>query len=128
LKHVTFNDNGFYNEEDLDDGFDTRSSTRIPSKSIAPMPLSLKLESEILSSMPIAEPISPSSNYGLELDEAGRGSVDATLKHVTFNDNGFYNEEDFDDGFDIDERGTGDIDVSLFTVLLNRNQDEGFSI
>lgn len=65
---------------------------------------------------------------GLELDEAGRGSVDTILKHVTFNDNGFYNEEDLDDGFDIDERGAGDIDVSLFKVLLNRNQDEGLDI
>ncbi|HIL77729.1 MAG: hypothetical protein ABGX71_11400 [Methyloprofundus sp.] len=62
---------------------------------------------------------------GLELDEAGRGSVDAKLQHVTFNDNGFYNEDDLDDGFDIDERGAGDIEVSLFKVLVNRNKDEG---
>jgi len=62
---------------------------------------------------------------GLELDEAGDGHVTATLKQVTFNDNGFYNKEDLDDGFDIDERGAGDIEVFMFNVQVHRNQDEG---
>ncbi len=62
---------------------------------------------------------------GLELDEAGSGNVDATMKHVTLNDNGFYNAKDLDDGFDIDEAGEGDIEVSLFKVQANRNKDEG---
>ena len=62
---------------------------------------------------------------GMELDEAGAGNVEATVKHVTFNDNGFYNENDLDDGFDIDESGAGNIEVSLFKVLANRNKDEG---
>ncbi|GFO72607.1 hypothetical protein BJAS_P2994 [Bathymodiolus japonicus methanotrophic gill symbiont] len=62
---------------------------------------------------------------GMELDEAGAGNVEATVKHVTFNDNGFYNEADLEDGFDIDESGEGNIEVSLFKVLANRNKDEG---
>ena len=62
---------------------------------------------------------------GLELDEAGAGNVGAVLKHVTFNDNGYYNKDDLDDGFDIDEGGAGDVEVSLLEVLVNRNQDEG---
>ena len=62
---------------------------------------------------------------GLELDEGGEGDVDAAMKHVTFNNNGFYNAEDLDDGFDIDEAGGGDVKVSLFKVQVNNNKDEG---
>ncbi|GFO77051.1 hypothetical protein BPLS_P5228 [Bathymodiolus platifrons methanotrophic gill symbiont] len=65
---------------------------------------------------------------GMELDEAGAGNVDATLKHVTLNDNGFYNPKDLDDGFDIDEAGAGNVEVSLFKVMANRNKDEGVDI
>ncbi len=62
---------------------------------------------------------------GIELDEAGAGSVDATMVQVTINGNGFYNEEDLDDGFDIDEADNGDIAVKLVMVEASNNMDEG---
>lgn len=62
---------------------------------------------------------------GLELDEAGAGDVRIIMRHVTLNDNGFFNKGDLDDGFDIDEAGAGSIGASLFQVQANGNGDEG---
>lgn len=62
---------------------------------------------------------------GIEMDEAGEGNVEVTLVHVTLNNNGFYNNADFDDGFDIDEAGPGNIEISFYDVEVNNNKDEG---
>jgi len=62
---------------------------------------------------------------GIEMDEAGEGGIELTMVNVTINNNGFYNNADFDDGLDIDESGPGDIKTSFYEVEINNNSDEG---
>ena len=61
---------------------------------------------------------------GIELDEAGKGDVIASLFDVNISDNGFYNKKDLDDGFDIDEAGKGDVRVSLMQSNIYNNKEE----
>ncbi|WP_250657584.1 hypothetical protein [Alkalimarinus coralli] len=78
-----------------------------------------------ISSWIVKSHIDGNGGDGIELDEAGSGSVFSTMHNVTVNNNGFYNEEDLDDGFDIDEAGDGSILVNLYRVEANNNMDEG---
>ncbi len=65
---------------------------------------------------------------GLELDERGNGRVNLLVESSTFNENGFFNEEDLDDGLDVDEAGAGSVFVKLRNVELNDNLDEGLDL
>lgn len=78
-----------------------------------------------ISSWIVRSHIDGNGGDGIELDEAGNGSIFSTMTNVTLNDNGFYNEDDLDDGFDIDEADDGNIQVNLYRVEVSNNRDEG---
>lgn len=69
--------------------------------------------------------ISDNGGDGIELDEAGKGDVIATVIDTIIDRNGFYNAEDYDDGFDIDEGDEGSIWVNMIGVSAADNKDEG---
>lgn len=55
---------------------------------------------------------------GFDIDEAGEGSLEATLQSVSIHDN-------HDEGLDFDEAGAGHVVVGLFDVHTSLSGDEG---
>lgn len=58
---------------------------------------------------------------GLDIDEAGPGSIIATLSIGQMIGN-------FDEGYDFDEQGPGDIDVVLTAIIANGNIDDAIKL
>lgn len=66
---------------------------------------------------------------GIELDEAdAAGDVRLDVRGSTFNDNGYFSAEDYDDGIDVDEADAGDVLVSIRASQVNGNFDEGVDL
>ena len=58
---------------------------------------------------------------GIDLDEAGEGSLYASMVRSTINGN-------LDEGVDFDEAGAGDIQVSFRNTEASENRDDGFKM
>lgn len=61
---------------------------------------------------------------GVELDEGDLGDVLVQVLHSDFNENGFLDIEDLEDGIDVDEAGDGDIVALMVDCRLDGNGDE----
>lgn len=104
MVHVTLNNNGFYNNADLDDGFDIDEAG----------PGNIEVSFYDVK-------IYNNKDKGLDFDEAGEGNADIKLSYVNASNNS-------DDGIKIDEEGEGEIDVKFHLSTVSSNGDDGIRI
>lgn len=101
MVNVSISDNGFYNEEDLDDGFDIDEADDGD--------IEVKL---------INVTANNNMDEGLDFDEAGEGDVKAKLINVEALNN-------TDEGFKVDEEDGGDIEAVIKNINVSDNGDDG---
>lgn len=101
MERVTMNSNGFYNEADLDDGFD------IDEADAAGIEFSL---SNVI--------VNENKDEDIDFDEAGEGSAEVRLHRVSAQNN-------TDEAIKVDEEDDGDIEVKFSGVSVIGNGDDG---
>lgn len=101
MRYVTLNDNGFFNESDLDDGFDIDEAG----------------EGNIDVTLYKVE-VKNNRDEGLDFDEEDDGNVGLKMRRVIAMDNG-------DEGIKVDEEGAGDIKAMMSNVKVMWGGDDG---
>lgn len=104
VRRSTMNENGFFNAQDLDDGFD------IDEADAGNVDVTL-LDVEVTSN----------KEEGLDFDESGEGNIPVRMTNVTVDDNG-------DDGIQLTESGEGVINACLKKVGATNNAKYGIKL
>ncbi len=104
MMNVTLNNNGFYNNADLEDGLDIDEAG----------------PGDINASFYNIE-VKNNKDEGLDFDEAGEGDVGIKLRYLNASNNS-------DEGIKISERSEGSIEVGITMSSVTNNGDDGIQI
>jgi len=79
------------------------------------------IPANVVAGSPCDDDGDPDVDDGLDIDEAGRGSLFASIRNTDVSNN-------FDEGLDFDEEGDGGIEVELSNIYAQGNADEGIKL